>query len=98
MSCQSYRVDDPWGSIPRGRIDGSPQIKEEDGGDPATREMVGLVLGRLDDVDVGADDPHADGTRDGTAEEQFPAAELVDEEEQPDKGHDGLDDAKDTRH
>lgn len=60
--------------------------------------MVGLVLGRVDNIDVSAKDPHADGTGNGTAKEEVSASKLIDEEEQPDESHDGLDDAEDTGH
>lgn len=60
--------------------------------------MILGVLGRVNHVNVGANDPHADGTTNGTAEQELSAAELVDQEQQPDKGCDGLDDTKDTSH
>lgn len=98
VGVEEFRVDDPWRSVPRGRVDGRPEVKEEDGRDAASRQVVGLVLGGLDHADVGTNDPHANGTGDGTAEEEVSASELVDEEEEPDKSHDSLDDAKDAGH
>lgn len=92
----TYRVDNPGGTVPGGSVDGSPQVEEEDGGDTAAVQVGDVVLGRLDDVDVGTDDPHADGASDGTNEQQLSATELVNKEEQPDDGHEGLDDTENT--
>lgn len=60
--------------------------------------MVAGVLRGLRNADVGAYDPHADGTGDGTDEQEFSPAELIDQEQQPYKCHDGLDDTKDASH
>ena len=54
------------------------------------------MLGRLDDVDVGTDDPHANGSSDSTNEQQLSATKLVNQEEQPDDGHESLDDTENT--
>ena len=50
----------------------------------------------LGDLDVGADDPEADGAAEGTDEEQVATADSVDQPEEPDEGYDGLDDTEDT--
>ena len=52
----------------------------------------------LDNIDVSADNPHADGTGDSTNEEEFSPAELIDQEKKPDNGHDSFDDTENTGH
>lgn len=98
VGVEELGVDDPRRTVPSRSVDGGPEVKEEDGGDTAAGKFLEMVLGWLDDVDVCADNPHTDGTGDGTAEEEVTATELVDQEEQPDDGHDGLDDTEDTGH
>jgi hypothetical protein len=60
--------------------------------------MVSRVLLRPNNVDISADHPHANGADDSTAKQEIATAQLVDQEKKPHKSHDGLDDAKDTRH
>lgn len=94
----TYRVDHPWCAVPSGGVDGCPEVEEDDRRDAAAGEVVAGVLRRLRNADVGAYDPHADGTGDGTDEQELPSPELIDQEQQPHKCHDGLDDTEDARH
>jgi hypothetical protein len=94
----TYRVDDPGGTVPGRSVHGSPQVEEEDSGDTTTGQGVGGVVGRLHDVDVGSNNPHTDRTGDGTDEKKLTSSQLINQEEQPDEGHDSLDNSKDTSH
>lgn len=58
--------------------------------------MVGRVVGWVDNVDVGTNDPHANRASDSTDEQQLSSAQLVNQEQEPDKCHDGLYDTKET--
>lgn len=98
VGVEELGVEDPGGAVPGGRVDGGPEVEEEDGGDAAAGQVILRVVGRVHHTNVGANDPHADGAANGTAEEELSAAELVDQEEEPEKGGDGLDDTKDTSH
>lgn len=94
---EHLRVDDPGGAVPRGGVEGGPEVEEEDGGDAAGGEArVGVVGIRAGDADVGADVPHAEGATGGTDHEELCAAEAVDEPEEPDDGYDCFDDAEDA--
>lgn len=94
---ETYRVDNPGGAVPCWCIDSGPQIEEENSSVTATSDVIEFVLGRFNNVDVCSNNPHADGARDGTSEKEITASELIDEEEQPDEGHNSLDDTKNTR-
>lgn len=54
------------------------------------------MQGRFCNSDVSADVPHADGASNSTKHEKEATAELVNKEEEPDQGDDGLDNTKDT--
>jgi hypothetical protein len=97
-SMGTYRVDDPGGTVPGRSVDRSPQIEEENSGDTTTVKGVGGMIGWVHDVDVGTNNPHADRAGDSTNEEKLTSAQLINQEEQPDEGHDGLDDSEDTSH
>lgn len=56
------------------------------------------MLRGLGHVDVGTDHPHTEGARDCTDQEELSSPELVDQEQQPHKSHDGFDDAEDAGH
>lgn len=60
--------------------------------------MILGVLRRLDDADIRADDPHADGAGDGTNQQKLASSKLIDQEQQPDEGHDSLDDTENAGH
>lgn len=60
--------------------------------------MVGRVVFGCNHVDISTNDPHANGAGDTTYKKQVPPTELIDKEQQPYKGHDGLDDTEDTSH
>lgn len=92
------RVDDPRGTVPGGSVHRSPQIEKEDSGDTTTVQRVGGVIGWVHDIDVGTNNPHADGTGNSTNEEQLTSSQLINQEEQPDEGHGGLDNSEDTSH
>lgn len=94
---EHLRVDDPGGAVPRGGVEGGPEVEEEDGGDAARVEAVLGVVLRVGDLDVAADEVHAEAAADGAAHEQDAAAHVVDEPEDPDEGEDRLDDAEDAR-
>jgi hypothetical protein len=57
-------VDDPGGAVPRGRVEGGPEVEEEDGGGAAGRQGSPGRAG-AGDLDVGAEEPHADGATGG---------------------------------
>lgn len=94
----TYRVDDPWGSVPSGRVHCSPHVEEKDSRDTTAVQRAGGMCGWVHDVDVGANHPHADRAGDSTNEKKLTSAQLVNQEKQPDKGHDGFDNAEDTSH
>lgn len=94
--CCTYRVDDPRGSVPSRSIDGRPEVEEKYGSNAATLQVVGWVVGRVDNVNVGTNDPHANRASDSTDEQQLSSAQLIHQEQQPDKCHDGLYDTKET--
>lgn len=98
QSGSTYRIDDPRGTVPGGGVDSGPEVEEDDGSDATASQVVLRVLGWLNDADVASDDPHAEGTGDGTDEKKLSSSELIDEEEKPDKGHNGLDNTEDTSH
>lgn len=92
----AYRVENPGGSVPGWGIEDSPQVEEEHGCNTTASQAIALVVLRLRNLDVRADDPQADGATCGTDQEQVSATDLVDQPEQPDKGHDRLHDAEDS--
>ena len=57
----AYGVDDPRGTVPRGRVEGCPEIEEKDGSNATAVELRALwvILG-LCDLDVPAHDPQTD--------------------------------------
>lgn len=91
-------VDDPGSTVPGGGVDSSPQVEEEDSGNTTSVKGSNVVLGGLNNVDVGTDDPHANRTGDGTNEQKIAATELIDQEQQPDNSHNSLDDTENTGH
>lgn len=60
--------------------------------------MIPRVFCRLGDADVATNNPHTDGTTDCTNKQQLSSSELVYQEQQPYKGHDGFDDTKNASH
>jgi hypothetical protein len=58
---EHLRVDDPWGTIPRGSIECSPQVEEEYGRDAAGCQLRIWFCATLDtrDLDICTDEPHA---------------------------------------
>lgn len=92
----TYRVDDPRCAVPRRSVDSRPQVEEKDGRDAAVLKVVCRVVGRVDDVDVCANDPHADRPCDSSDEQQLPSSQLIDQKQEPDECHDGLDNAEQT--
>lgn len=95
---QTYRVDDPRCTIPGGRVNSRPEVEEHNSSDTTASQMVLWIFGRVDDVDVCAQNPHADGACDTTDQKQLASTKLINQEQKPDESHDGFDDAKDTRH
>lgn len=94
----TYRVDDPRGTVPGGSVHRSPQVEEEDSRNTATVQSAGGMIGWIHDVDVGANNPHADRASDSTNEKKLTSAQLVNQEEQPDEGHDCFDNSENTSH
>lgn len=86
-------ADDPRRAVPGGRVDGGPQVEEDDGGHGRGRER---GVGRVGGFDEGADAPHAEGAADGADQEEPASADVVDDDE-PDNGQAGLDEAEDAR-
>jgi hypothetical protein len=73
-------VDDPWCTVPRRRVEGSPKVEEEDSADAPGRELTGWirVARRVGDLDVRSNVPHAEGTSQGSEHKEFRAAEAID--------------------
>jgi len=74
---ETYRVDHPWGAVPRRGVHGCPDIEEDNRCYAAARQMVLRILGRLDNTDVRADRPHAKRANDGTQEQELPSSKLI---------------------
>jgi len=53
-------------------------------------------MGWVCNLDVRSDVIEAEGTAEGTEHEEVSSTEVVDEEEEPDDGYEGLDNAEDT--
>lgn len=66
---KTYRVDDPWSTVPRRGIHSGPHVEKEDGSNTTTSQGLLRMLGGFDDVDVSTNNPHADGTGDTTDEQ-----------------------------
>lgn len=69
--------------------------KEEHGSNTTAAQASG-GLRHISCRNVASDNPHADGTASCTDDEQVPSSEVVNEEEHPHEGQDGLDDAEYT--
>ena len=80
-SRNTYRVDDPRCTVPSGRIDGSPQVEEDNSSIATTSQVVLRILCRVNDIDICTDNPHANRTSDTTDEEKLSSSELIDKEE-----------------
>ena len=87
-------VVDPWGTIPRWRVEDGPQVEECHGADTTVAEGLRDVLRGVSYSDVAADVPHAERATDSSVHEQVAASELVNKDEEPEKCDDGLDDAE----
>lgn len=61
------RVDNPRSTVPGRCVNGSPEVKEENGSNATTIQVVARMLCRLYHVDVRTGDPHADRTGDTTS-------------------------------
>lgn len=92
----TYRVENPWGTVPGRGVEDGPQVEEEHSGNTTTVHLGLGVLGRLGDLDVCADNPQADGATSGTDQEQVTATDAINEVQQPHEGDDSLDDTEDT--
>lgn len=77
---QTYRVDNPWSTVPGRGINSGPHVEKEDGSNTATSQSLLRMLGRFDDVDVSTNNPHANRTGDTTNEQQLPSSKLVNKE------------------
>lgn len=89
-------VVDPGRAVPGGRVEDCPEIEECHCGDPTAGEGavccgVGFGGGNLD---VCAYVVETDGPSEGAVHQEIAAAEIVDEEEKPDKCDDCFDDAE----
>jgi hypothetical protein len=91
-----FTVDDPGGTVPRGSVEGGPQVEEEDGRDTAGREAFGSVVDGIGDGNVATDIPEAQRATNSTNEQHGPTAEVVDEDGDPNKSENSLDDTEDT--
>lgn len=98
VGVEELGVDNPGSTVPGGGVDSGPQVEEEDSGNTTSVQRSDVVLGGLNNVDVGSDDPHTNRTGDGTNEQKLAATELIDQEQQPDDSHNSLDDTENTGH
>ena len=93
------RVYDPRSTIPRGSVKGTPEVEEEDGSIATRGERLGNSCRSCGSIDertgkVASKDGHTDSTANSSNEQQVTTAELIDQEEQPDKRKDSLDNTK----
>ena len=98
VGIEHLRVQDPWRTVPRWSVARGPDVEEDDCHDASAVELGARVVFGVFDLDVGADNPEADGASQSTPEEQLATADVVDQEEQPDDGYRGLDDTENARH
>lgn len=62
---------------PRGRVNGSPEVEEEDRCNAAAVQKVAWVLRWLNDIDISTEYPHADRACDATDHQQLPTSKLI---------------------
>lgn len=94
----THRVDNPRCTVPGRRVDGSPEVEEEDRCDTSTVEAAAWVVFGLNDTNVGTNYPHTDRSGYGTAKQQVPSSDLIDQEQEPHEGRDSLDHTENTGH
>lgn len=94
-------VEDPRGAVPRRGVEGGPQVEKEDGGSSCGGQVnalsgCGVDLGGAGNLDVCADEVHAERTATSTDHEQVAATHVIDQNHDPHKGENGFDNAKDS--
>lgn len=94
---EHFCVDDPRSSVPGIDVDGSPEVYHEHGRNTRGRQRSGRrSVGVHSACDKGADNEHRDRATDSSEEQKLATAPFVDEDSQPEDGHNGLDDAEET--
>ena len=93
---EDLTVDDPGCTVPRRCVEDGPQVKEEDRGNTARGQWCGGVGVDTSVENVTTDDPHANRATDGTDHQELSASKVIDENQDPDNGEDGLDHTEDT--
>lgn len=94
----TYGIDNPGSTIPGRSVDCSPQVEEDNGRNASTIQRCAGVIFGLDNTDVGTDDPHTDRSSHSTDKEQIAPSELINQEQEPHEGHNGLNNTEDTGH
>ena len=90
LSWEHLTVDDPWSTVPRWGVEGGPQVEEKDRRYTSRGQRSVRVGASAGNVDVCSDVPHAQAPANGTDHQELATAEVIDEEEQPDKRERGL--------
>jgi hypothetical protein len=97
---EHLRVENPGCTVPRRCVESGPEVEEEDScdttggkGGALSSSDLGFVVG---DLDVSTDEVHAESTATSTNHEKVSATDVIDKNENPDKGNSRLDNAKDT--
>lgn len=93
---EDLTVDDPGCTVPRRCVENGPQVEEEDRGNTARGQRGGGVRINTSVENVTTNDPHANRAADGTDHQELSASKVVDENQDPDNGEDGLDHTEDT--
>ena len=93
---EDFTVDDPGCAVPRRCVEDGPQVEEEDRGNTARGQWCGGVGVDTSVENVTTDDPHANRATDGTDHQELSASKVIDENQDPDNGEDGLDHTEDT--
>ncbi len=88
--------EDPRDRIVAKRVKGGPDVKEDEGASTRPIERLLLVDSRLGDGDVGSDVVHGESTTGCGDHQKTATANSLNEDENEEKGTDGLDDTKDT--
>lgn len=96
LLAEHFGVDDPGSAVPGWCVENGPQVEEEDRGNTAGRQLVRFTRGSACNLNVRADNPHADGTASGTDHKELGAAQMIDQVHQPDNGYNCFDDAEET--
>lgn len=97
LRCRTYGVENPGGAVPGWGVERRPQIEEEHGGNATTAHVLCGILRRLNDLDVCADDPHADGAANGANHQKVASTDAIDQVQEPYESDGRFDDTEQTR-